>query len=62
MIWMHERNVPNDGLVAVRSATEICPRSLILEGLDHTGIVAPGVIAPVDQEALMKALLTLALR
>jgi len=62
MIWMHERGVPNDGLVAVRSATEICSRSLTLEGLDHTGIVAPGVIASIDQQALMKALLTLALQ
>lgn len=62
LLWMHENGIPNDGLVAVRSAAEICPRSLILEGLDHTGIVAPGVVAPVDQTALMKALLTLALR
>lgn len=62
MVWMHERQVPNDGLVTVRSATEICPRSLILEGFDHTGIVAPGIIASLDQETLMKALLTLALQ
>ena len=34
-------------LVAVRSAVEICPRVLILEGLDHTGVVAPGVVAPI---------------
>ena len=49
-------------LVAVRSAVEICPRVLILEGLDHTGVVAPGVVAPIDQTALMKALLVLALQ
>jgi hypothetical protein len=46
----------------VRSAVEICPQSLILEGLDHTAIVAPGVVAAIDQTALMKALMTLALR
>lgn len=62
LLWMHETGIPSDGLVAVRSAVEICPRSLILEGLDHTGIVAPGVVASIDQTALMKALLTLALR
>jgi hypothetical protein len=62
LLWMHEAGVPNDGLVAVRSAVEICPRVLILEGLDHTGVVAPGVVAPIDQTALMKALLVLALQ
>lgn len=62
LVWMHENNVPSDGLVTVRSAVETCPRSLILEGLDHTGIVAPGVLAPIDQTALMKALFVLALR
>lgn len=62
LLWMHEAGVPNDGLVTVRSAVEICPRTLILEGLDHTGVVAPGVVAPVDQTALMKALLVLALQ
>lgn len=61
LLWMHEAGVPNDGLVAVRSAVEICPRALILEGLDHTGIVAPGIVASIDQAALMKALLALAL-
>lgn len=61
LLWMHEKGVPSDGLVAVRSAVEICPRSLILEGLDHTGIVAPGIVAPIDQTALMKVLLTLAI-
>ena len=62
LLWMHETGVPSDGLVAVRSAVEICPQSLILEGLDHTAIVAPGVVAAIDQTALMKALMTLALR
>lgn len=62
LLWMHENGVPNDGLVTVRSAVELCPRSLVLEGLDHTGIVAPGVVAPIDQTALMKALFILALR
>lgn len=62
LVWMHDEDVPSDGLVAVRSAVEICPRSLILEGLDHTGIVAPGVVAPIDQTALMKALFVLALQ
>lgn len=62
LVWMHDSGVPNDGLVAVRSAVEICPHSLVLPGLDHTGIVAPGAIAPIDQTALMKALFVLALR
>jgi hypothetical protein len=61
LVWMHDSGVANDGLVAVRSALEICPRSLMLTGLDHTGIVAPGLVALIDQEALMKALLVLAL-
>lgn len=61
LLWMHEAGVPSDGLVAVRSAAEICPRSLIIEGLDHTGIVAPGVVAPIDQTALMQALLGISL-
>jgi hypothetical protein len=59
---MHENGVPNDGLVTVRSAVELCQRSLILEGLDHTGIVVPGVVAPINQTALMQALFILALR
>ena len=62
LLWMHENGVPNDGLVTVRSAVELCPRSLILEGLDHTGIVVPGVVAPINQTALMQALFILALR
>ncbi len=62
LVWMHDGGVPSDGLVPVRSATEPCPRTLVLEGLDHTGIVSPGVVAPIDQEALMKALFVLALR
>ena len=62
LLWMYEAGVPNDGLVTVRSAVEICPRALILEGLDHTGIVAPGVVAPIDQTALMKVLLLIALQ
>ncbi|MEP4379154.1 MAG: hypothetical protein ABJ215_10555 [Alphaproteobacteria bacterium] len=57
LLWMHGNDVPSDGLVPVRSATDICPRSITLEGLDHTGIVAPGLIAPIDQTALMRLLL-----
>jgi hypothetical protein len=61
LIWMHDNDVPGDGLVPVRSAIEICPRSIILEGLDHTGIVSPGLVAPIDQTALMRLLFYLTL-
>ena len=61
LIWMHEKGVPSDGLVPVRSAIEICPRSITLEGIDHTGIVAPGLVAPIDQTALMRLLFHLVL-
>ncbi len=62
LIWMHENGVPSDGLVPVRSAIDICPRSVTLEGLDHTGIVSPGLVAPIDQTALMRLLFYLTLR
>ncbi|MBO6783491.1 MAG: hypothetical protein JJ899_09515 [Alphaproteobacteria bacterium] len=61
LVWMQENGVPSDGLVPVRSALRMCTRTLLLEGIDHTGIVSPGVVAPIDQEALMKALFVLAL-
>jgi len=61
LVWMHENGIPSDGLVTVRSATSICTRSLVLPGIDHTGIVAPGAVAPVDQTSLMKILFALAL-
>ncbi len=62
LIWMHDNGVPSDGLVPVRSAVEICPQSVTLEGLDHTGIVSPGLIAPIDQTALMRLMFYLTLR
>ena len=58
---MHDNRVPSDGLVPVRSAVDVCPRSVIFEGVDHTGIVSPGVAAPIDQTALMRLLFYLAL-
>lgn len=61
LVWMHDNRVPSDGLVPVRSALEICPRSVMLEGLDHTGIVSPGIAAPIDQTALMRLLFQLVL-
>lgn len=61
MVWMHENRVPSDGLVPVRSAVDICPRSITLEGIDHTGMVAPGLAAPIDQAAWMRLLFYLAL-
>ncbi|MDA0786474.1 MAG: hypothetical protein O3B37_09300 [Proteobacteria bacterium] len=61
LVWMHDNGVPNDGLVPVRSPVEICPRSVTLEGLDHTGIVSPGLVAPIDQTALMRLLFHIAL-
>lgn len=61
LIWMHDNGVPSDGLVPVRSAVDICPRSITLEGLDHTGIVSPGLVAPIDQTALMRLLFHLVL-
>lgn len=61
LVWMHENRVPSDGLVPIRSAVEICPRSIMLEGLDHTGIVSPGLVAPIDQTALMRLLFRLVL-
>ena len=62
LIWMHDNGIPSDGLVPVRSAIDICPRSITLEGLDHTGIVSPGLVAPIDQTALMRLLFYLTLR
>jgi len=56
LVWMHEKQVPSDGLVPVRSAVDICPRSITIAGLDHTGIVSPGLVAPIDQTALMRIL------
>ncbi|MGB0625080.1 MAG: hypothetical protein ACPGQ5_00760 [Alphaproteobacteria bacterium] len=61
LVWMHYSRVPSDGLVPVRSAVDICPRSVMFEGVDHTGIVSPGVAAPIDQTALMRLLFYLAL-
>lgn len=61
LVWMHDNDIPSDGLVPVRSAVEICPRSLIVEDIDHTGIVSPGIVAPIDQTALMRLLFTMVL-
>lgn len=61
LVWMNDNDVPSDGLVPVRSAIDICPRSITLEGLDHTGIVSPGLVAPIDQTALMRLLFYLVL-